>query len=160
MPTSALRAADDDDATGDALAKRFASERRAAAASPLAAPLLAEPYTPEADEDWPPPADDAHGGPWGALAAFYGGGGGGVSGDAALPRRERECPELYAGPLSFVYFAWVTPLVKLGFKRPLEQVKKKKNKKKRWHAHTITLALKSTTVFSTTQHLHTPFSSS
>jgi len=30
-------------------------------------------------------------------------------------------PELFAGPLSLAYFAWMTPLVYLGYARPLEQ---------------------------------------
>ena len=56
----------------------------------------------------------------GPLAA-YNGWRGPRGGEAALPVDQRECPEVYAGPLSIAYFAWVTPLVNLGFKRPLEQ---------------------------------------
>jgi ATP-binding cassette, subfamily C (CFTR/MRP), member 1 len=34
---------------------------------------------------------------------------------------DRLNPECYAGPLSLAYFDWMTPMVYLGFKRPLEQ---------------------------------------
>jgi ABC-type multidrug transport system fused ATPase/permease subunit len=35
--------------------------------------------------------------------------------------KDRLNPELFAGPLSLAYFAWMTPLVYLGYTRPLEQ---------------------------------------
>ena len=130
------RLQDDEDATGDELAKRpspvaaapaaaLGSATSAAAAvtvssttssaSTLRAPLLGSGE--EDGEDHR--QEDSNS--WEALGAFYGGNG--VPSEEKLPRNQRECPEVYAGPLSIIYFDWVTPLVKLGFKRPLEQVR-------------------------------------
>jgi len=87
-----------------------------AASSTLRAPLLAN----DGYDDGRNNEGQEDGNAWEALKAFYGGNG--VPSEAKLPRSQRECPEVYAGPLSIIYFDWVTPLVKLGFKRPLEQV--------------------------------------